>query len=90
MKWYWLYLHLLVSRNGIRLCKGGIHLILCLALLCVFKTAISVGPVPSILHFMDQVWAEAVLIHCVRALKWVQGSIFILGVLWDLTKEVVG
>jgi hypothetical protein len=35
-EWYWLYLRLLGSRDGIRLSKGGIHLILCLALLRVF------------------------------------------------------
>ena len=32
-RWYWLYLRLLGSRNGIRSNKGGAHLILCLALL---------------------------------------------------------
>jgi len=35
VRWYWLYLHLLGSRNGIYLSKVGIHLILCLALLRV-------------------------------------------------------
>jgi hypothetical protein len=46
-----------------------------------FKAAISVGPVPSILHFTDQVWAAAVLGHFVRALRWVQGTCVILGAL---------
>ena len=41
VRWYWFYLRLLDSCNGIRQSKGGIHLILCLALLRVFKTAIS-------------------------------------------------
>jgi hypothetical protein len=43
VRWYWLYLRLLGLRSGIRLSKGGIHPILCLVLLPVFKTAISVG-----------------------------------------------
>jgi len=51
VRWCWLYLRLFVLGNGIRLSKGGIHLILCLALLHVFKPAISVGPVPPILYF---------------------------------------
>jgi hypothetical protein len=84
----WLYLRLLGSCNGIRLGKGGIHLILCLALLhallehallehallehASFKTAIKVVPVPPVLYFMDQVWAGAVLSHFVTALKWVE------------------
>jgi len=37
VRWYWLYLRLLGSRNGVRLSKGGIHLILCFALPRVFK-----------------------------------------------------
>ena len=40
------------------------------------KTAISVGPVPPILYFTTQVWAGAVLGCFVRALRWVQGTIF--------------
>ena len=61
--------------HEIRLSKGGIHLILCLTLLCVLKTAISVvGLVPAILYFTDQVWAYDVLDRFVRALRWVQGT----------------
>ena len=61
MRLYWLYPGLLNSRSKVCASKGGIHLILCLALLRVFKTAISEGPVPPILDFTDQVWAGAVL-----------------------------
>jgi len=58
------------------LSKGGIHLILCLALLVFFRTAISVGPVLPILYFIDQVLARAVLGCFVRTLRWIQGTIF--------------
>ena len=68
VRWYWLYLRLLGSRNGIRLRKSGIQLILYFALLRIFNTAMSVGPVPPILYFTDQVWARAVLGLSVRAL----------------------
>ena len=54
------------------------------------KTAISVGPVPPILYFTTQVWAGAVLGCFVRALKWVQGTIFILRALWGFKKVVAG
>ena len=43
------------------------------------RIAISVDPVPPILYFTHQVWAGVVLGHFVRALRWVQGSIFYLG-----------
>ena len=72
MRWCWLYLRLLGSRNGIRLSKGGIHLILCLALLRVFKTAIS--PANLVLYGW-QVWAGTVSGCFVKALRWVQGTI---------------
>jgi len=55
-----------------------------------FKTAISVGPVPPTLYFTDQVWVGAVLGCFVRALRWVQGTIFIWRALWALMKVVAG
>jgi hypothetical protein len=53
------------------------------------KTAISVGPVLPILYLTDQVWAGAVLGRFVRALSWVQGTLFILGDSWGLMKLVI-
>ena len=44
----------------------------------LFKTAISVDPVPPILYFMDQIWNGAVLGRFVRAVRLVQGTCFIL------------
>jgi hypothetical protein len=77
------------SHNGIRLSKGGIHLILCLALLRVFKTAINVGPVPHILYYgSDLGWS--CLSRFVGALRWGQGTFVILVALWGLTKVVAG
>ena len=55
-----------------------------------FKTAISVGPIPPILYFTDQVWAGAVLGRFVGALRWVQDTCFILGALLGLIKAVAG
>ena len=55
-----------------------------------FLTANSVNSVPPILYFTDQVWAGALLGHCVRALGLVQGTCFISGVLWGLMKVVAG
>jgi hypothetical protein len=55
-----------------------------------FKTAISVGLVPPILKFTDQVWDGAVLGRFVRALRWFQAAIVILGALCDLMKVVAG
>ena len=54
------------------------------------KTAISVGPVPPILYFTDQVWAGALLGRFARALELGQGTCFILGALWGSMKVVVG
>ena len=42
------------------------------------------------MNFTDQVWAGAVLDCFARALRWVQGNIFILGALWGLMIVVLG
>ena len=70
--------------------EGGIHLIWCLALSSLLAAAISVGPVPPILYFTDQVWAGAVLGCFVKALGSVQGTCIILRALWGLMKVVAG
>jgi len=56
----------------------------------LLKAAISVGPVPPNLYFVDQVWVGAVLGCFVRTLRWVQGTIFNLRALRGLMKVVAG
>ena len=51
------------SRNGMRISKGGLHLILCLALLRVFKDCHKCRSIPPVLYFTDQFWAGAVSGH---------------------------
>jgi len=53
-----------------------------------FKTASRSSPADLVLY--GAVWPGAELGRSVRALRSVQGTIFILGALWGLTKAVTG